>query len=286
MDGTHNQEEEPVTTPFGPRPQPCRRFLALILAGLAAAATTRARADVALATASMIEEETASLGMTGLALGIDPTNPTLNFTSNVAADGSGFTYSTAGPQPYNGQLLSYSETATIAAGNETFNGMGTLFGRGPSFTTDGTGIFATTPSTSTLTLDEDLYVNDVKQYDVHLVVTLSPRGFFMIGTSSDTGYFTDLDGNKIPKSDVTSAGMYDPMTGNYSLMVTPVFPAPQQALPIPAIGIGGTSPPAGGAGLFAAQISAVPEPSSLVLTGVAAVTGLAYSGLRRARSGN
>jgi hypothetical protein len=82
---------------------------------------------------------------------------------------------------------------------------------------------------------------------------------FSDGTSTDTGFYTDEKGNKIPNSDFTSTDTWSLTSGNW------VY---NQSI---SLGFGltsvGNSPPTGGTGNFTATV--VPEPSTLALLGVA-----------------
>jgi hypothetical protein len=192
----------------------------------------------------------------------------------VNSDGSGFSYSLTSPTLYNGSLLSYSDTGTITGSTFTFLGSGT-FGA-TSFTTNGAGTIAAGPSGSTIiTFDDNLLVAAALAFDTDYDFILRKNG-----TSTDTGYDTDKNGNKIPKSDFTSTDTWtkDPNTGKIKIKGNriPDYPPPMQPMPRPVIVDNVTSPISGGSGTLSATISTVPEPSTLTLATVAAFIGLAH----------
>lgn len=125
------------------------------------------------------------------------------------------------------------------------------------------------------TSDSDLLAQQVKAFDRHRVTDLFPDG-----TSTNFGWFTDKDGNKIPNSDFTSTDTWKPVNPNAG---TWQYAESGSGLNF-AVTSQGFSPVTGGTGSFVASV--VPEPSaSLLFLGGLSMLWLAFARRRASGSG-
>jgi hypothetical protein len=232
-------------------------------------ATPAARAatpltQVQLATELMIENQGDNAGFLGLMFGPDASSP-LNFSSNVNSAGTMFSFSTDPGATYQGQSLVLSGLGVFNPSTNVLvtSSSGSLGGE--SWTTSGYETVTAIGDGFSTTSDSDLFAQQVKAFDRHRVTDLFPDG-----KSTDFGWFTDKNGNKIPNSDFTSTDTWkltDPNPGTWQYAESGLtFAVTSQ----------GFSPLTGGTGSFVASV--VPEPSaSLLFLGGLSMLWLAFA---------
>jgi hypothetical protein len=254
-------------------------LLAFSVVAVQAVAPVTVSADVIplnLATEVMIED-TASNNLIVGAL-FDPSNNSkLSYNTVMGTDGS-YTYSTASGSTLDGASISLT-------------GSGVASSTGPNswqWVTSEKGDYNGSPYWSvtdleTVTVDEDGYYTIVSDYnyydkdgnktgDLHIIIVTDPD----ITVDADAGYFTDKNGNKVPKSDFISASELDEETGDWDIEVLPVYPK-YEPVPPQIVSIG-TSPLVGGDGHFTTTF-VVPEPSTWAMM-LLGFVGLAFAGFR------
>jgi hypothetical protein len=225
--------------------------------------STISRADMPLSqviTEEMIEHEGDAAGFLGLAFGPDASSP-LQFSSNTNFAGMSFSYALNGGSTYLGQSLSLlgqgsfnpvTDVMSLSSSGQLGSQAFTILGQDQvTFNADGSVSGAA---------DFNFYFQGVKAYDRHRRIRL-----YSDGTSTDVGYYTDKNGQKIPNSDFDSVDVWDLIKGNWGYNE-----AGNDGLTF-LLASSGYSPINGGDGTFTAAISNVPEPASLLLMGSAAV---------------
>jgi hypothetical protein len=274
--GSLNLERRPrVLKPFTRLTNPFLRALSMtvfITAG------QEARADLLTTTEIMIEHQATSALVLGSMFGPDPSSP-LSFLSFVAPSGDSFSFATVAGTTYLGQDLALSGSGAVDSTGSydvlTNIKLGLaelqIFGKEVrKENEDGTVEF---------TSDTDDTDKDGKKTgDSHSVLTITPDSSGR-HTSKFVGYLTDKDGKKIPKSDLRGADRWNTKTKEWDILTSPDFPGEPGSPPV--IASQGLSPEDGGPGTFTTTISAVPEPSALILAVTGAPLGLVYAWWRQ-----
>jgi hypothetical protein len=225
--------------------------------------------SIDLATELMMGDQEANTLIIGSLFGADPTSP-LKFTSTVDTGGQSFSYSLNSGSAYEGQSISLTSIGSLNAAGTlwTLSSNGSL--GSSSWSTAGTAAVVTDPNGDTEQHQNydtfDKFGN--KNGDTHIDRVISGK------SSTDTGFFTDLSGNKVAKSNFTSTDTL--VNGKWDVTTTPInFPS---ELVFPTFSTG-FSPTAGGTGSFTSSF--VPEPSSLTLFVLSALGVLGCMRLRR-----
>jgi hypothetical protein len=252
--------------------------VALFALMLATTGTTSSRADIFVATETMMTDQTMNNLTLGDLFGADASSP-LHFTSHVATDGSSFSYELLPGSTFKGMSLTMSASGTfdVASGAWTTNMSGQL--GSTRFETKGDGeLHKNSDGTYTQELNKDKYGFDLngnmtKIGDVHDTVTYDPNK----GTSKGALYKTKLDDSKVAGSDYTEDDHKDKDTGKWVDGIKPVSIGPATEDSVYA---SGTSPSTGGGGSFTAHV--VPEPTAFALAGLGGLA-LAGYGWRRNR---
>jgi len=232
---------------------------------------------VQLLTELMIENQGNNAGFLGLMFGPDSSSP-LVFESNVDPSTNTFSYNLTPGATYLGQSLALTGSGAFDSLNNSvsFSSSGTLSSE--PWMISGGGDISLITSVYVLGVHLDLWFGLAMQktFDLHAEIS-----FFEDGTSRMEGYYTDMNGNKIPESDFTSRNRYkiaDAGEWEYESDISGLGFAVRTE---------GYSPLEGGVGTFTTSV--VPEPSILFLigSGLLLLTGLAgQRSLSRCRKGH
>ncbi len=252
----------------------CALAMLVFTGAMPAARAATPLTQVQLVTELMIENQGDNAGFLGLMFGPDASSP-LNFSSNVNSTGTMFSFSTDPGTTYQGQSLALNGLGVFNPSNNVLvtSSSGSLGGE--SWTTSGYETVTAIGDRFSTTSDSDLFAEQVKAFDRHRVTDLFPDG-----TSTDFGWFTDKNGNKIPNSDFTSTDTWkltDPNAGTWQ------YAESGNGLNF-AVTSQGFSPLTSGTGSFVTSV--VPEPSaSLLFLGGLSVLWLVFVQRRVSGSG-
>ena len=254
-------------------------LLTPLLFAIIAAMPATARGDsLSLATEVQMEDQASQNLIVQALFGSIP-GDSLTYSSTMSSAGDSFSYATTSGSMFLGQPISVSANATMTSPQPdeydwTITAAGTL---GSSMWTvvDPEVVKKNANGSYTVTSDYDYFdKNGNKVGDLHITVFVDKD----VTMDTDTGYFTDKNGNKQWHSDFTSTSQYVG-DGNWRINVKPSYQDSQQ---IPnAIDTTGFTPLNGGAGSFTPTFTTVPEPSSWRMLVLGTLSLLAYEWRRR-----